>query len=114
MILQILQDPTDPAGILQDVLPFLLILFIALFGFAMGLGILLYDNEGDFGTPGRSIVSVFNYGMIGELVDFDDAFTQEVQCVDGTGLRCREYDHVALSLYVVMMILIQIICLNLL
>ena len=43
-------------------LPFLIVLFIAIFGFAMGLGIILYNNDGDFSSPLKAIISSFNYG----------------------------------------------------
>ena len=99
--------------ILADVIPFLVVLFIALFGFAMGLGIILYDNDGDFGSPFKAILSVFNYGMIGELNDFDFAFSRNSPgCVpppaDEIHSACREIDSAALLLYFVMMILVQV------
>jgi len=98
--------------IMTDVLPFLVILFIALFGFAMGLGIVLYDNNGDFGSPLQSVMSVFNYGMIGELNDFDSAFIRPCRgSLDGS---CFVRDYAALVMYFVMMILVQIVSLNLL
>jgi len=90
--------------ILADVFPFLCVLFVALFGFAMGLGIILYDNHGDFGSPFKSIISVFNYGMVGELNDFDSAFSrQAATCAPSTGghdslqASCRELDSAARS-----------------
>jgi hypothetical protein len=100
--------------ILADVIPFLLVLFIALFGFAMGLGIILYQNDGDFGSPPRSVISAFNYGMLGELVDFDRAFSRDTECASAhlggehaMNGSCRDFDGAALFLYFSMMILVQ-------
>lgn len=100
--------------------PFLCILFIALLGFAMGLGLILFDNTGDFHDVGAAILAVFNYGMIGEYsdfhVDFSTRYTCAAQADDGTTGRgeCSRLNLIALGLFVAMMILVNIVSLNLL
>ena len=74
--------------IVQDLVPYLVILLVALLSFAAGLSVLLFNKEydvfssaydnGDFSTPTFAGLSVLNYGLYSEFGDFFDVFSIEV------------------------------------
>ena len=128
--------------IMQDLVPYLVILLVCMLSFAAGLSVLLFNNsraydDGDFASPTFALLSVLNYGLYSEFGDFFDVFsidfceaTGETPLLPpmgnetggaiprehhGPSMSCsRHLDLPSVLVFNCMMFLVQIVLLNLL